>query len=209
MDPWFGVVFVFLAFGGAYRWYFVDVRRVKRELRRARRFSLGELPEGKRARVVGVAQPLDSHLKGPITGCPCLYFVATVEEHRGDIEASGVLFEEKQGVPFVLDDGTERAIVDPTHARVALEVDCTGNLLEQVNPRAIALLERHNLNHPDTYKKTLRYREALLERGERVAILGHGMREIDPALLPARRTAALSQRAFNDQRLVALPATHQ
>jgi hypothetical protein len=51
-------------------WYFSPASRVKRELKSAPRYSLRELPEGTRARIVGAARVFEHTLEGPLTGRP-------------------------------------------------------------------------------------------------------------------------------------------
>ncbi|MBV8756188.1 MAG: hypothetical protein JO257_02865 [Deltaproteobacteria bacterium] len=186
---------VLLIFGGiavfvTLAWYFSESAKIKRELKSAPRMSLRELPESKRARVVGAAQPLERTLEAPLTGRTCMYYVVTVEQHHSTGRSSywKQIIKEEAGVPFVLDDGTGRAIVDPRSARVALDVDGKGDsgTFDEPNERETAFLQRHGTTGQGwIFNKRLRYREAIIELGERVAILGEGVREPDPDAPPA------------------------
>ena len=181
-----GIVFVTaIAIG----WYFSAANRLKRELRGARRYSLAELPEETRGRVVGSAQQLDYTLEAPLTGRACLYYVATVEQHQSTGRSSywKTIIREEQGVPFVLSDGTGHAIVDPRAAKVALDVDSRGNsgTFDSPTERESAFLARHGTTAQGLIlSKRLRYREAVIAVGETVAILGSGVREPDPTAPP-------------------------
>lgn len=184
-----------LIFGGlavfvGLAWYFSESQKIKRELRSAPRMTLRELPESTRARVVGAAQPLDQTLEAPLTGRPCMYYVVTVEQHHSTGRSSywRQIIKEEAGVPFLLDDGTGRAIVDPRSARVALDVDGKGDsgTFDEPSAREAAFLQRHGTTGQGwVFNKRLRYREAIIEVGERVAILGEGVREPDPSAPPA------------------------
>lgn len=181
------IILGFAIVWGAIR-YFRPSERAKRELRRVPRLTLGELPEGKRARIVGAAQVLDKSLEAPLTGRPCVYYVATVEEVRGSGDSPTVpaLIREERGVPFAVDDGTGRVIVDPEHATVVLDIDVKTMLVRETDARAIAFFERHDVNNAAAFHKRLRYREAVIEVGEQIAVLGQGVREPDPAAPSAR-----------------------
>ena len=123
--------------------------------------------------MVGHASALDTHLEAPISGRKCVYFIATVTI-RGR-----TLFEERAGVPFLLEDGSGRAIVDPADARFALTVDFTLDQLANTDARVAALFARNGRNIILTQKAFLRYREAAIEVGEEVAVLGTGVRAHD------------------------------
>jgi hypothetical protein len=171
-------------------WYFSAANRLKRELRGAKRYSLGELPEQTRGRVVGSAQTLEETLEAPLTGRPCLYFVVTVEQHHSTGRSSywRTIIREERGVPFLLSDGTGKAIVDPRSAKVALDVDGRGDsgTFDSPSEREQAFLDRHGTSGQGwVFNKRLRYREAVIEIGETVAILGEGIREPDPTAPPA------------------------
>lgn len=181
-----GVVIVAVV---GFGWYFSEANRLKRELKGAPRYSLAELPEATRGRVVGQAQPLDGTLEAPLTGRACLYFVITVEQHHstGRSRYWKTLIREEQGVPFLLRDGTGHAIVDPRSAKVALDVDGRGDsgTFDSPTERESAFLARHGTTGQGwIFNKRLRYREAVIEIGETVAILGAGVREPDPTAPP-------------------------
>jgi len=170
-------------------WYFSPAARLKRELKATPRMPLRELPESTRARVVGGAHPIDGTLEAPLTGRPCLYYVVTVEQHHSTGRSSywKQIIKEERGLTFLLDDGTGKAIVDPSAAKVALDVDGKGDsgTFDEPNARESAFLQRHGTNGQGwVFNKRLRYREAVIEVGETVAIVGEGVREPDPNAAP-------------------------
>ena len=182
----FGGIAVFVGIA----WYFSESQKIKRELKSAPRMTLRELPEATRARVVGAAQPLDQTLEAPLTGRSCMYYVVTVEKHHSTGRSSywRQIIKEEAGVPFLLDDSTGRAIVDPRNARVALDVDGKGDsgTFDEPSARESAFLQRHGTSGQGwMFNKRLRYREAIIEVGEQIAILGEGVREPDPNAPPA------------------------
>lgn len=160
-------------------------RMVRRALRNAPRFKIGDLPENHLGRIVGQAQPIDGQvLQAPLTGRPCLVFKVTVEEKR---EHWDTWIVEQHGVPFVLVDDTGRALVDPSAAKVSLEVDSQtqSGTFDDPTPIERVFLERHQQTGVAwVFNRTLRYNEAIVAVGERVAVLGSGTREPDPDAPP-------------------------
>jgi hypothetical protein len=150
---------------------------------------LSELPEDTHGRVIGQACALGEELKGPLTGRRCVYYIAMVEEQRSTGRSSywRTIASETRGVPFMLEDGTGRAIIDPNGAQVALDFDgnSKSGTFNQADPVQEQFLARHGQKAQGwVFNKTLRYREAMIEIGETIAVLGSGIREPDPNAAP-------------------------
>ena len=104
-------------------------------------------------------------------------------------------------MPFLLDDGTGPAIVDPSAAQgrarrrrpaATPARSTTPNERESRVPRSATARAART----GCFNKRLRYREAIIAVGETVAIVGEGVREPDPDAAPAAAIAATSRRAF-------------
>jgi hypothetical protein len=158
--------------------------RIRRQLRAAQRVDLGELGEGRTGRVVGRVGDGET-VQAPFTGRSCVFYEATVEEYRssGKTGSWRQVVREARGVPFVLDDGTGRAIVDPGGARVDVDLDMTtrSGTFDDATPIEEQFLTRHNLRSAGwVFNRSLRYREGVIEVGETIAVMGQGVREPDP-----------------------------
>lgn len=178
--------------------------RLRRTLRRAPRWSLAALPEDTFGRVTGTAYPFEGeHLTAPLTGRTCVYYIALVEQRGrqgGDRARWTRLAIERRGLSFVLEDGGHRAIVDPRRARVTIDFDHvyrtprlplavrqeavpqggSAPALMTESERQAQFLARHYLVNRDwSTMAEPRYREAIIEVGEPVAVLGSGIREPD------------------------------
>lgn len=166
--------------------YYSAENRTKRMLRAVRVWPIGELPEDTLGRVIGEAQPIDRVLQSPLTGRPCVYYVASVQEYsQGEWNTQ---FQERDGVPFLLTDRTGRAIVDPSCAEIALNFDreSRSGTFDDPTPTQAAFLAKHGGESKGWFfNKKLRYIEAVIEPSERVAVLGSGIREPDPQGRPA------------------------
>ncbi len=187
-DAWIVIILVICVIG-VLSWYFGAAQRLKRQLKAARPWPLNELPEDTHGRVIGQARAIGEHLAGPLTGRPCVYYVALVEEQRSTGRSSywRTVASETRGVPFMIEDGTGRAIIDPNGAQVALDFDgnSKSGTFNKADPVQEAFLARHGQNSEGwVFNKTLRYREAMIEIGETISVLGSGTREPDPHAAP-------------------------
>lgn len=172
-------------------WYWSDTAQLRRSLREAPRVSIAEAPEGALVRLHGRVVDGES-LQAPLTGRRCVYYVALVEERRqsGKSHHWVVRIRETRGVPFVIDDGTGRALVDPTQAQIDVEFDSNerSGTFDDPTPTERAFLDRHSVKGEGwVFNKTLRYREGVFEVGEQIAVRCLPVREPDPEGVGASR----------------------
>lgn len=161
-----------------------------REVRATPHFTVATLPEVTIGRIVGVARALDGRtIQAPLSGRECVAYFAKVigPSHSGDpvdnaiatAYASGSieLAVENVGVPFLLEDPTGIAIVDPDRAICALDVDykSTANgLWRDLDAHQRAYLDRIKVK--DSMLVGMKWAEAIVEVGERIAVVGYGQR---------------------------------
>jgi hypothetical protein len=179
------IIGVGVAIVGASVWL-NPARRIKRALRAAPTVPIGKLSEGDLGRIVGKARVLDDQLVAPLTGRACVYYIARVQQEDSDDDWKTII-EEEQGVTFVVDDGSGRAIVDPRGGDLALDFDARSRsgTFHDPDEREAAFLAKYGVkSHGLIFNKRLRYREAVIEIGETVAVLGAGVREPDPTAAP-------------------------
>jgi hypothetical protein len=156
-------------------------------MRATPRSTIADAPEGKVVRLVGKVTLLDGRcVEAALTGRRCAFFEAHLETMSDDatFDLWKVGARETGGVPFAIDDGTARAVVDPDLAQVTLHKDVVGKGGELVTPnqREEAFLKRHAGPHDGWMLKRLhRWREGILEEGETIAVVGVVLREADPS----------------------------
>ncbi|HEX7841933.1 MAG TPA: GIDE domain-containing protein [Kofleriaceae bacterium] len=195
--PILGVVAVYLVmFGvvgaiGLVSRYFSKANRIKRLLRNTQPQPIAQLPENTLGKLVGVARPLGETLVGPVTGRRCLYYIAIVEQYVSTVLGSEwkQIIKEERGVPFQIVEGTGRVIVDPRGAKVALTFDGSSRsgTFHDADPVQEAFLQRHGKTSKGwVFNKDLRYKEAMIEVNETIAVLGQGVREPDPEMALAQ-----------------------
>jgi hypothetical protein len=177
-----GVVAVFGAIALGHLAFHEDAR-VRRALRKAPKLAIGAFPEGSPGRIVGAVAPGET-IEAPLSGRRCVYFEVIVEEKAGGKNKHWRRrVREATGIPFVVSDGTGRAIIDPAHARIALEDDAhsRSGVFDAATAREEAFLARHGVESRGwLLAKTLRYQEAVIEVDEQVAVAGLAVREPDP-----------------------------
>jgi hypothetical protein len=164
--------------------FFTGEAKTRRALRNAPRVTIAEFPEGTPARIVGRVEE-GEQLTAPLSGRPCVFYDAIVQQYRSSGRSGSwhTVIRESRGIPFALDDGTGRALVDPTAARLAVEKDSTtrSGTFDDATPTEEAFLARHGLRSQGMiFNKRLRYREGALEIGETIAVCGIAVREPDP-----------------------------
>ena len=151
-------------------------RRLRKLLRETKTYGLGDLPEDTFGRVTGMVRPLDKQLiEAPLSGRLCVYYDISIEPQTGEGTTLRVLASEQDAIPFVLEAGGQRAVVDPAHAQISAGFDCVVSSKEPT-PRSLALLARYRWRGDGL----VMCREAILEADEMITVVGAGVREADP-----------------------------
>ena len=176
-------------FAGWAFWHFGEDQTIRRTLRNAPAKRILDLMDDELGKVVGRARGLDEVLNAPLTGRRCVYFIATVEEHHSTGKSSywKTIIRETRGVPFMLEDDSGRALVDATAARIAIDFDgkSQSGTFDDPTEAEKAFLARHGEKGEGwVFNRSLRYREAVIEAGETIAVLRAGTREPDPDAPP-------------------------
>ncbi len=160
-------------------------QRTRRQLGQAPTKRIAELGDNDLGKVVGRTRGLGEILEAPLTGRRCLYFIAVVEERQDASEIAHweTALREARGVTFMLEDDSGRALIDATDARIALDFDGRGQsgTFDDPTPTEKAFLDRHGEQSEGWLRnRNMRYREAVIEEGQTIAVLGAGTREPDP-----------------------------
>lgn len=177
-------------------------RRLRRRFRRAPQFALAALPEDTFGRVTGVAEAFGDTLVSPLSNRACVYWILEVVEDVGEDWPSSRILAQHEAVPFAIHHEGHRAVIVPEDATVSLAFDRAADLrgIDRANAEQKALLRRYLRYHDFTHTHALRIREAVIELGETVTILGAGTREPDPdaAFTGARIGDAVLDGAYRD-----------
>ena len=140
---------------------------------------ISELDEQRVQRVVGQARKDLATLVAPFTGRACVCYVAEVEEcdYEGMYHTPRWTrrIVERRGVPFVLEDVTGRAIVDPDGADLVHDYDydraATASLMDNPTEHECAFLDRHHEHELWTHV-VLRYCERIVGVDDMIEVVG-------------------------------------
>ncbi len=167
-------------------------KSLRRRLRAASPATLSELREGLHCRIAGTARAIEGDaLTAPLSGLRCLGYLLEViatEVGVGD----RLLVYDKKAVPFVLEEGDHRAVIDPMYVEllVAPAHELRAYAFRE-DPQQRAILARYCPHETLLATTSIRYRELVIEPGMRITIAGTGHREVDPH--------AQAERGFRDE----------
>ena len=84
--------------------YYSEGAKIKRALRKATSFRIGDFPDGSHAKVVGDLVLLDHELVAPLSGRACAYYCITVEEYRSSGKSGSWydIINEEESIDFAL-----------------------------------------------------------------------------------------------------------
>ncbi len=172
----FLVTLAVLAILGFLAYLFSGDQVTRRALQKVPRRRIGDLRDDEEARVIGVVG-VEAPIRAPISGRRCAYYRVVVEEQY---ETDGHrtwrnILDVQDGVDFLVKDETGEALVKTTRVEAVLEKDRSksSGFLHDATPELEAFLKEHGRSSEGlVFNRTLRYREGVVEAGERVAVAG-------------------------------------
>lgn len=180
------VVLGFLALLGLVAWgswYFSADQTARRAMRAVPVRAVAEVAGGTKARIVGRVR-VDAPITAPLTGRACARWRVIVQEKRGGKNKHWVtVLDASQGVDFVVEDPSGKAIVAGPSVQAVLEQDgnFSSGFLNDATPELEAFLAAHGRSSQGfVFNKTMRYREGVVEPGETVTVVGWARWEADP-----------------------------
>jgi len=132
---------------------------------------IGELPDGEVGRIMGTVRAHARTLTAPLSGRACVYYMVLVEQ------AGAINMMLRDGVALALEDTSGRAIIEPAAASVAVLLDHReqARSLHEATSSQDAVLARNGYDIRGAGE--LVFYEAVVEVGERVTVVGAGLRE--------------------------------
>jgi len=171
------VVVVFVGVMIALWWSWTADQRQTREIQQITLFGIGSFPSGSVGRIVGRLSLEGEPLQAPLSGLPCAAYEVVVTELNST--PNDILHEERS-LPFVLEDSTGRARVDPTHAHLLLLGASYSSSSDERQPCELALLDMYGIDAKGWFfQRNLRFEERLLAPGKEVVVVGRGVRVED------------------------------
>ncbi|HUS31818.1 MAG TPA: hypothetical protein VMZ53_25125 [Kofleriaceae bacterium] len=171
----------FVRIPGAVGRYFAD-RKHRKWMRKAPTFRVRDMPENMFAKIVGHVRPFrDRAIEAPLSKRLCVYYDVSIDAMVGN-SMLRTLATVQDGIPFVLRDDSGAAVIDPAHAFVSSGIDAMSESrpLEADAAQRELLVRTGLAGRTPAMLDSLRFREAVLELDEMVAVFGGGIREPDP-----------------------------
>jgi hypothetical protein len=154
-------------------------QRARRELSRAAPKHLGELREGDRARVFGVARRGATELTSPVTGRRCLGYWFLIQE-IDDESIWKTLVQQQECAPFELvADGMVARVEGPF--LVGLEIDHRSDEIGAENWLVRRTLAQYGESPTNMQggPRSVRIEEGILEEGDPIFVLGQVSLSVD------------------------------
>jgi hypothetical protein len=150
----------------------------RREIERRATTAIGALQEGEPAKIQGVAAAREPLLTSPVSARPCIGYRIVIERISG--YGSPRVISREAWPSFLVTDDTGTAVAEGPFS-IRLDPDNGGS--ETLPPQVYALLEEAGVpaDRMFGFHEGYRFKETLLEPGDRVSVAGRPALEIDPA----------------------------
>jgi hypothetical protein len=168
------------AVGYALAWWMEPTRRARRALEQTSSRRLGDLHDGERGRIEGIARRLHEAVVSPVTGRRCIGYRFVIEEKVAD--SWNVVVRGGRCCPFELVSEDAEATVEGPFL-FGLDFDDRGEVWANLPPGVFRVLEeaRVSLSGPFGGEREFRFREAALRSSDRIEVLGRVSIDVDPS----------------------------
>lgn len=176
----FIVVIAILVFIG---YYFSHKNRILRKLKQVNPKRIQLIKDKEYTKVIGKTHTISESLISPIGKRKCVYYQIKVEEKRGGKNKSWhTIIKEDNGIDFIIESSGEKAIIvtnsSPKTKMVYLvkDVKQASGTWNDPPKHLEAYLQSHGKDSTGLFgfNKSIRYREGVIEIGEKITILGTG-----------------------------------
>ncbi|WP_299258601.1 hypothetical protein [uncultured Aquimarina sp.] len=164
-------------------YYFSHKNRVLRKLKQANIKRIQLVKDKEYIKVIGKVQNIKEPLISPIGKRKCAYYQIIVEEkHSGKNKSWHTIIKEDKAVNFIIESSGERAIVlvdtSPKTKMVYLvkDVKHVSGTWNDPPKYLETYLQSHGKDSTGLFgfNKSIRYREGVIEIGEKITLLGTG-----------------------------------
>ena len=154
---------------------------VKRKLKNAEFKSIGDFKDGEMAKIIGNVEFVNKPLISPLSNRRCSYYYIHIEQQvsSGENRRWKTIIEEEVSSKFLIREGGNFAFINDNNLKCYIVQDksfssgfcndATENLEKFLNNKGYKSEGFLGLN------KTLRYKEGILEREEKIAVFGKGI----------------------------------
>ena len=157
--------------------YYSKKAVIIRTLRKFPKTAISSLQENQLAKIIGKAKPIKEVLKAPLSGRKCVYYSIKVEQKSGGKNQHWKTIINDEIAPhFLIESYAGKVLIKMTNFKGYFVEDAlykSGHFNDATN-KLENYLKVHGKKSLDFFgfNKTLRYKEAVVEVGEKVAVLG-------------------------------------
>lgn len=158
--------------------YNTRFRKIKRKVRQAEFKRIYNVKDGELVTIAGNVVFHNRYVEAPLSDRQCVYYHATVERKKSSGKNTKWVKEidEASCVDFLLDDGSDVALVEANAVEGCLEMDANyrSGAFRDADPKMEGFLRKYNFKStgPFGLNKSLRYKEGALEKHEYVIVCG-------------------------------------
>jgi hypothetical protein len=204
--PDLGIMFAPAAIGGVFLWFGFREQARLRLIRDLPTSTIRAMAMGP-VELKGKAIPLGDTVKSPFTGKSCVYLKFLVEEKVSSGKNSHwrTRASEEKRVPFVLDDGTGKILLDTQGAKLDVPADTTlsSGMLQDPPGAVKEFLAAHNIPYQNLFglNRKMRFQEFFIEKDQQIYVLANAERKGEEVVLgkiPDLNLLYITDRKDND-----------
>ena len=162
--------------------YFLQRSKIKRILKRRPLKRISEVSDGEHVQIQGKIEIIRNPLTAPFSGRNCIYYSVVVEHRVTRLHFTSnrrfwaTLIEEEKSGLFLIKDGNYFAYIKNGNLlkHIIQDVHLSSGIFNDAPEKINAFLTRHKESSigPFGFNWKMRYREAILEPGEKVVASG-------------------------------------
>lgn len=153
---------------------------IKRKLKKSDLRKIRDFKDGELARIVGTVEFVDAPLLSPLSNRECSYYYVHIEQKVGSGKNSKwkTIIEEEISNKFLIREGDNYAFLNDKRVKSYIVQDksySTGFFTDATENLENYLASKgYESEGSFGFNKTLRYKEGILEQGEKIAVFGKG-----------------------------------
>lgn len=163
-----------------YGYFFSKKEIVKRKLKNAEHKKIANFKDGEVSKIIGDIEFVEEPLISPLSKRICSFYYVLIEEKvsTGKNSRWKTLIEEEVSSKFLIKDDANYAFINDQNIKCYIVQDerySSGFLTDATDHLEKYLIKKGEKSEGFLgFNKTLRYKEGVLERGEKIAVFGKG-----------------------------------
>ncbi len=160
--------------------YYTKKARIKRKLKKTDQKRIASFRDGDIAKIVGTVEIIETPLEAPLSMRKCASFYVLVERKVSSGKSSHwkKIIEEEGNSTYLIKEGGSYAFINDTHINsyIVRDKEYSSGFLNDATDHLEKYLNSkgHESEGLFNFNKTLRYKEGILEQGEKIAVIGKG-----------------------------------